>query len=100
MLFLSSTKNRCKIYQGCAVDKIDEIITIAQEECGELVQVVSKVRRFGLEENRDKLTQEAGDVLAMIQLMIDFDIVNREAIEVAKINKVEKLKVWSNIFKD
>jgi hypothetical protein len=33
-------------------------------------------------------------------LMIDFDIVNREAIEVAKINKVEKLKVWSNIFKD
>ena len=82
------------------MDKIDEILTIAQEECGELVQVVSKVRRFGLEENRDKLTQEAGDVLAMIQLMIDFDIVNREAIEVAKINKVEKLKVWSNIFKD
>jgi NTP pyrophosphatase (non-canonical NTP hydrolase) len=82
------------------VDKIDEILTIAQEECGELVQVVSKVRRFGLEENRDKLTQEAGDVLAMIELMIDFDIVNREAIEVAKINKVEKLKVWSNIFKD
>ncbi len=82
------------------MDKIDEILTIAQEECGELVQVVSKVRRFGLEENRDKLTQEAGDVLAMIELMIDFDIVNREAIEVAKINKVEKLKVWSNIFKD
>ena len=82
------------------MDKIDEILTIAQEECGELVQVVSKVRRFGLEENRDKLTQEAGDVLAMIQLMIDFDIENREAIEVAKINKVEKLKVWSNIFKD
>ncbi len=81
------------------MDKIDEILTIAQEECGELVQVVSKVRRFGLEENRDKLTQEAGDVLAMIQLMIDFDIVDREAIEVAKLNKVEKLKVWSNIFK-
>ncbi len=81
------------------MDKIDEILTIAQEECGELVQVVSKVRRFGLEENRDKLTQEAGDVLAMIQLMIDFDIVNQQAIEVAKLNKVEKLKVWSNIFK-
>jgi NTP pyrophosphatase (non-canonical NTP hydrolase) len=81
------------------VDKIDEILTITQEECGELVQVISKVRRFGLEENRAKLTQEAGDVLAMIQLMIDFDIVDREAIEIAKLNKVEKLKVWSNIFK-
>jgi len=81
------------------VDKTDEVLTIAQEECGELVQVVSKVRRFGLDENRAKLTQEAGDVLAMIQLMIDFDIVDREAIEIAKLNKVEKLKVWSNIFK-
>lgn len=81
------------------MDKIDEILTITQEECGELVQVISKVRRFGLDENLDKLTQEAGDVLAMIQLMIDFDIVDREAIEVAKLNKVEKLKVWSNIFK-
>ncbi len=81
------------------MDKIDEILTITQEECGELVQVISKVRRFGLEENRAKLTQEAGDVLAMIQLMIDFDIVDREAIEIAKLNKVEKLKVWSNIFK-
>ena len=81
------------------MDKTDEVLTIAQEECGELVQVVSKVRRFGLDENRAKLTQEAGDVLAMIQLMIDFDIVDREAIEIAKLNKVEKLKVWSNIFK-
>jgi len=81
------------------VDKTDEVLTIAQEECGELVQVVSKVRRFGLDENRAKLTQEAGDVLAMIQLMIDFDIVDRDAIEIAKLNKVEKLKVWSNIFK-
>lgn len=81
------------------MDKTDEVLTIAQEECGELVQVVSKVRRFGLDENRARLTQEAGDVLAMIQLMIDFDIVDREAIEIAKLNKVEKLKVWSNIFK-
>lgn len=81
------------------MDKTDEVLTIAQEECGELVQVVSKVRRFGLDENRAKLTQEAGDVLAMIQLMIDFDIVDRDAIEIAKLNKVEKLKVWSNIFK-
>ena len=81
------------------MDKIDEILTITQEECGELVQVISKVRRFGLEENRDKLVQEAGDVLAMIQLMIDCDIIDTHAVEHAKRNKVDKLRVWSNIFK-
>ena len=58
------------------MDKIEEILVITQEECAELIQEISKIRRFGLDStHRDglshqvKLTQEAGDVLAMIQLM-------------------------------
>lgn len=82
------------------MNKIDEILTITQEECGELVQVVSKVRRFGMEENRARLTQEAGDVLSMIELMIEHDIISRADVELAKRNKIEKLKIWSNIFKE
>lgn len=82
------------------MDKTDEILTITQEECGELVQVVSKVRRFGLEENRARLTQEAGDVLSMIELMIEHDIISSDDVELAKRNKIEKLKIWSNIFKE
>ena len=82
------------------MNKIDEILTITQEECGELVQVVSKVRRFGMEENRARLTQEAGDVLSMIELMIEHDIISRADVELAKRNKIEKLKTWSNIFKE
>ena len=82
------------------MDKTDEILTITQEECGELVQVISKVRRFGLEENRARLTQEAGDVLSMIELMIEHDIISRDDVELAKRNKIEKLKIWSNIFKE
>lgn len=82
------------------MNKIDEILTITQEECGELVQVVSKVRRFGMEENRARLTQEAGDVLSMIELMIEHDIISRADVESAKRNKIEKLKTWSNIFKE
>jgi len=81
------------------VDKTDEVLTIAQEECGELVQVVSKIRRFGLDENRAKLTQEAGDVLAMIELMTDLDIVDKNELELAKEKKFEKLKIWSSIYK-
>jgi NTP pyrophosphatase (non-canonical NTP hydrolase) len=82
------------------VDKTDEVLTIAQEECGELVQVVSKVRRFGLEGNRSKLTQEAGDVLCMIELMVEQGIVTEDELSVAKQNKRKKLEVWSNIFRD
>jgi NTP pyrophosphatase (non-canonical NTP hydrolase) len=81
------------------VDKTDEVLTIAQEECGELVQVVSKIRRFGLDENRAKLTQETGDVLAMIELMTDLGIVDKNELELAKEKKFEKLKIWSSIYK-
>jgi len=81
------------------VDKTDEILTITQEECGELVQVVSKVRRFGMDENRARLTQEAGDVLCMIELLLENNIISKDELESAKQSKRDKLAVWSNIFK-
>jgi hypothetical protein len=78
----------------------DGILTIAQEECGEFVQIVSKVRRFGLDSNVQKLTQEAGDVLCMLELMVENNIVTQEDLNLAKSLKREKLKTWSNIFKN
>jgi NTP pyrophosphatase (non-canonical NTP hydrolase) len=98
MLFPLSTKNRCKTFQGCAVDKIEEIFTITQEECGELVQVISKVRRFGMDSNRDHLIKEVGDVWCMIDLMLENNIITKEELDVAKQSKREKLTVWSKIF--
>jgi NTP pyrophosphatase (non-canonical NTP hydrolase) len=80
------------------VDKIEEILTITQEECGELVQVISKVRRFGMDSNRDHLLKEAGDVLCMIDLMIENNIITTEELDMAKQSKREKLTVWSKIF--
>ena len=80
------------------MDKTEEILTIAQEECGEFVQVVSKVRRFGLDTNREKLVQEAGDILCMIELMLENGIIHGDALTVAKDAKREKLKIWSKIF--
>ena len=56
-------------------EKIDEILNILQEECAEVIQVISKIRRFGLDDdysgktNREKLTQEVGDVLLLIDLL-------------------------------
>lgn len=81
--------------------KTDEILTIAQEECGEFVQVVSKVRRFGDGlENMKKLTQEAGDILCMIELMVEHGIITQDELDQAKNLKREKLKIWSSIFQE
>ena len=85
-----------------------EILNILQEECAEVIQMVSKCRRFGIDEqhlktdkpNRAKLTEEIGDVLAMINLCIQYKIVSQTEVIVAQENKFKKLKEWSNIFED
>jgi hypothetical protein len=89
------------------MNEIDrEILVITQEECAEVIQEISKCFRFGIdklhksgETHRTVLTQEVGDLLCMLQLMIDNNIINQEDIEVAKQAKLQKLQVYSNIFK-
>ena len=84
-----------------------ETLVIAQEECAEVIKEISKVIRFGLdnkhpnesETNRDKLTQEIGDLLCMIDLMIEKDIIDIEIVHTCKILKREKLKRWSGVIK-
>jgi NTP pyrophosphatase (non-canonical NTP hydrolase) len=50
-------------------DKETEIILIAQEECAEVIQAISKVNRFGIDgihngkSNRDHLEEEIGDLM-------------------------------------
>ena len=86
----------------------EEILRIAQEECGEVVQMVSKVCRFGLDQqhlkddkpNRERLTEEFGDLACMIKLAVQFGIITEDGLLEASSKKEEKLKVWSNIFKE
>ena len=86
-------------------EKIQEILDILQEECGELVVSASKVRRFGLDNSykdggtqREHLTQEAGDVMLMIELLIAHGVFTETELHDAKLRKSEKLKVWSKIY--
>jgi len=88
-------------------NKVQEILDILQEECGELIVSVSKVRRFGLDNSykdggtqRAHLTQEAGDVALMIDLLIKRGVFTQEQLNLAKQQKADKLKVWSTIYKD
>lgn len=68
--------------QGRKVDPYLLIVTM--EECGELVQACSKVYRHGNKKaDRKLLSEEVGDVLAMMNLLIeeglvDISIVNKK----------------------
>jgi NTP pyrophosphatase (non-canonical NTP hydrolase) len=83
-----------------------EVLLIAQEECAEVIQAISKVFRFGMDDeykgqtNREHLEEEIGDLMCMIDLLIDQGIVSESAVMTAKNEKLNKLMTWSNIFKE
>ena len=88
------------------MDKINEILDILQEECAEVIQNVSKCRRFGLDgvylngtgTQRANLVKEIGDVAAMIDLLRDHGLFTDVELEQAKQIKFIKLRKWSNIY--
>lgn len=85
-----------------------EVMDILQEECAEVIVAISKISRFGFngfkpgkpKTNREHLEEELGDLLAMIDIMLDKGMVKQEHLDIAKVNKIEKLKQWSNIFNE
>ena len=80
-----------------------EILLITQEECAEVTQAISKVFRFGMDDeyngvtNREHLEEEVGDLLCMIELLVTSDMLDMVAVYKAKAAKLEKLAKWSNI---
>jgi NTP pyrophosphatase (non-canonical NTP hydrolase) len=86
--------------------RIQEILDILQEECAEVIQNISKCRRFGLDNEylkgsgtqREQLTKEIGDVLAMVELLKEHGVITQTELDLAKRNKFVKLHQWSNIY--
>lgn len=84
-----------------------ETLIVLQEECSEVSQLTAKCLRFGMESchpdtgesNTDRLADEIGDLLCAIDIAMERGLVDHERIYRAKVNKREKLKKWSNIFK-
>ena len=83
----------------------DEVLIILQEECAEVIQIISKIHRFGLynynpvsdEYNDELLHKEVGDLLCIIDLCIKKKILREEDLIFHHEQKLEKLKKWSNI---
>jgi hypothetical protein len=82
-----------------------EILVITQEECAEVIQEISKIFRFGIDQqhkdgilHQDKLEMEVGDLQCMINLLIAHGLVRQDKINQAVESKINKLKQWSKIY--
>ena len=88
------------------MEKNREVLLIAQEECAEVIQAISKCFRFGLDNikpgkpktNREHLEEEIGDLMAMIYMCYDLKIIDPVKVRESQENKIEKLKQWSTLF--
>ena len=79
-------------------------LNLLQEECAEVIQVISKIRRFGLNDinpvdgvsNRDSLIQELEDVKIFIAAVKeDYNITSKEC-TTAYLGKMNRLQKWYN----
>ena len=75
-----------------------ELLVITMEECGELSSACSKLLRFGNEvKHLDNILQEAGDVLCMVSLLLEYGFLDEEQLQEATQNKLKKLKERSSL---
>lgn len=85
--------------------KENEYITILSEECSEIIQVACKILRFGKhsrnplnensESNIELLQNELGDLLAIIEILSsELKYIDSSKVEIAKQNKLLKVKKW------
>ena len=81
-------------------DALLQLMVITMEECGELVQACSKAIRKDNHRENQLLKEEIGDVYAMLQLLVKFDIVSWEELDERVKVKNKKLSRWSELIDD
>ena len=77
-------------------NKLMETLGILQEEAAEVIQAISKYRRFG-ESNRLSIENEIGDLMCVIAILESQGFITEVGVELAMNRKLEKLKKFSNI---
>ena len=90
-------------------DHQEECLNILQEECAEVIQAASKIKRFGVvgknpnstTTNLENLEMELGDVLALVDLVTAAGLgVTKEGIEKARVNKMVRLSKYMHTWGD
>ena len=80
-------------------DTDDELMVITMEECGELIQACSKAMRTR-EYSSQQLTEEVGDVMCMVGLLMQYGLIDEEEVEERVNVKLAKLAKWSYLVDD
>jgi NTP pyrophosphatase (non-canonical NTP hydrolase) len=84
-------------------EQVKEALMILQEECAEVTQAISKIFRFGMDTqypqgaptNKEKLEEEVGDLLAMVDILIQSGALSDSHVNQCRSAKKSKLKLWS-----
>ena len=79
------------------IDARQQLLVILMEECGELIQECSKNLRRGELFERQDFKKEGGDVYAMIELLVEWDVLSWTEIEERVKTKRQKLSQWSDL---
>jgi NTP pyrophosphatase (non-canonical NTP hydrolase) len=89
------------------LNKIPELLDLLQEECAEVIQAISKCRRFGMDNvykdggtQRENLVQELGDVRLLIELLQAHQLYTEKEIREAERRKSNKLTKWSTVYEN
>ena len=80
------------------MDRLQELMTITMEECGELIQECSKAIRCSYYYGNEKLVEEVGDVMCMLELLHEYDIISWTDVDERVKVKKKKLKKWSSLY--
>jgi len=83
-------------------DNIAANLEILAEEAAEIIQIKSKIMRFGLSDfhpknklmNQDKLEEEVGHFLAMVEILVNNKVLTDAGLMKAKYAKFKKLPKW------
>ena len=79
------------------IDERQQLLVILMEECGELIQECSKNLRRGELFDKPDFKKEVGDVYAMIELLVEWDVLSWDEIENRRDEKRKKLSKWSDL---
>lgn len=86
-------------YNGLTPEE-QEALSLAMEECGEVVQIIGKIQRHGLDSehpdsgtvNRDQLAKECADVLCAIKILVRDGVIEQRQIDAARRSKIKKFR--------
>lgn len=77
-------------------------LEILAEEAAEVIQIKSKIIRFGIDDfhqknripNREKLEEEIGHLLKMVDILIFNGTISKDGVEKGRSDKVIRLNKW------